>query len=218
MASNKKLVACALALFASLAQASLSKVDGSLTLDSETQLLWLNLPETAGQSFNQIRQSQWIAEGFRYATLGEVKNLFAHAGVSFGYDPTTGLSGSAGFGEDAQQLAALLGVTLPKDGATSLVGVVGTDSNNATVTEQNHPIDSVFSVVELSLASKLVITRPDPIYFAIVTGKSVPSIFPVGGSFLVKNGSPVPEPSTASMLLIGIAAGALLKKKSTAKA
>ncbi len=58
--------------------------DGLLTLDTDTNLYWLDLTETANLSANQILGDTggWISQGFRYATRSEV---------------TAMLLGSAGF-------------------------------------------------------------------------------------------------------------------------
>ena len=64
--------------------------DGLLTIDTTTNLEWLDLTETANLSFIEV--SGGVGDytttlGFRYATLEEVTNLYLAAGVTeFGLD------------------------------------------------------------------------------------------------------------------------------------
>ena len=54
--------------------------DALLTWDTATNLLWLDLTATTGESTSNILGSDWLTEdGFRYATVAEVATLFEHA-------------------------------------------------------------------------------------------------------------------------------------------
>ena len=54
------------------------------TLDTDSDLLWLDLDITAGRSFNDVNSELGAGgefEGYRYATLDEVLDLWIHAGI-----------------------------------------------------------------------------------------------------------------------------------------
>ena len=55
-----------------------------LTLDTGTNLLWLDIPVTRNMSYNQVQRLLAPGEvfaGFRYATADEVRGLFSSAGI-----------------------------------------------------------------------------------------------------------------------------------------
>lgn len=54
---------------------------GELTHDTVTQLQWLDLSETHGQAFVEVASGAYTSLGFRPATLSEVAQLYANAGV-----------------------------------------------------------------------------------------------------------------------------------------
>ena len=87
---------CLLGLDVSQVHASLTEVDSpiygpaSLTRDTATGLEWLDLTQTVNLSFNQVSAELGKGgdfEGFRYATLDEIRNLWLSATI-------TDLSGS----------------------------------------------------------------------------------------------------------------------------
>lgn len=49
--------------------------DRLLVVDSHTNLAWLALTQTAGQSLDQVAAAGWFAQGFKLATLGQVEAL-----------------------------------------------------------------------------------------------------------------------------------------------
>lgn len=53
--------------------------DGLLTLDDASGLAWLDLTLTRGQSITQVRTSEWLAQGFRFATHAELDDLVSRA-------------------------------------------------------------------------------------------------------------------------------------------
>lgn len=91
---NRKQIALALlvtGLFLSgQAQASLSSRDsafggGTITYDSDTNLEWLDLTVTQGQSFNDVFASLASTyKGYRYASSDEVLRFFSDGGVTEG--------------------------------------------------------------------------------------------------------------------------------------
>lgn len=49
--------------------------DRLLIVDSHTNLAWLALTQTAGQSLEQVSAAGWFAQGFKLATQGQVESL-----------------------------------------------------------------------------------------------------------------------------------------------
>src|SRR5437899_724597 len=79
----------AMLTLSSIASAALVKVDflttgdGLLTLDTATNLEWLNLTVTLGQSFNQIMASPYVEnDGFQFATETQLRSLYAAVGIT----------------------------------------------------------------------------------------------------------------------------------------
>lgn len=96
---------------------------GSITLDTDTGLEWLDVTKTTNLSANFVT-SQLVRgggfEGFRYATIAELTTLFAHAGIpqiSFGsgtLDPTNYAP--------VVRLLDLIGATIPSSQTFGLLG------------------------------------------------------------------------------------------------
>ena len=92
--------------------------DGLLTLDDASGLAWLDLTLTRGQSITQVRTSEWLAQGFRFATHAELDDLVSRAASNLDVidemggwaaapelstylgGPTTVLAGAVGGGGD----------------------------------------------------------------------------------------------------------------------
>lgn len=116
------LVAGAMALCSTWATAAFSTADATvsgdalLTLDSVSGLAWLDLSATRGLSVTQVRTSEWLAQGFRFATLAEVDELVAHSASNL--DVVDWLGGWAA----SPELSANLGGP-----TTVLAGAVGDD-------------------------------------------------------------------------------------------
>ncbi len=119
---KERVAVCALALTAFAAQADLVSEDsefgpGTITVDTDTNLEWLDWSVTLGLSFDEVAAQLGPGgtyEGFRFADLAEVQTLWTNGGiVDFTFD------GPIEFDVDfttanflpAQDLIALLGVT-----------------------------------------------------------------------------------------------------------
>jgi hypothetical protein len=90
---------------------------GTVTLDTETGLQWLDLDITAGRSFNDISGELGVGgefEGYRFATTDEVLDLWTHAGIpDITFEgPIEATDFTAANLEPAQALVGLIGVTL----------------------------------------------------------------------------------------------------------
>jgi hypothetical protein len=73
------------AFFPPLANATLID-QGSTTLDSNTNLMWLDITETVGMSYSEVLSSDFVTQDlFRFATMDELSALYNHAGGSGNY-------------------------------------------------------------------------------------------------------------------------------------
>lgn len=58
--------------------------DDAITFDSESNLWWLDLTETAGMSYRQVSSELGVGsrfEGWRYASVAEARNLYLQFGI-----------------------------------------------------------------------------------------------------------------------------------------
>jgi hypothetical protein len=98
---------------------------GALTLDTTTGLAWLDLPFSAGLSYQQMLaalQPGGSFEGFRYATAQEVGTLFISAGIPGpGWYPESSSSL-----QPIIALVTLLGPTSSQDGRPEVGAVTST--------------------------------------------------------------------------------------------
>lgn len=99
--------------------------DGGLTFDTATNLEWLDLTYTAGQSYNEV--SGELGEGgafagFRYATVDDVATLFSDAGI-----PDVGARTAANF-EPVNDLLRLVGRLRPLAGGSFSYAITGTSA------------------------------------------------------------------------------------------
>ncbi len=120
---------------------------GSLTIDTDTNLAWLDLTFTDGKSFDDV-SSQFGAggdfEGFRYATENEVLTFFEHAGI-----PNVPGTSSENF-DPISALYTLVGTT-DTDLALGLTATpANVAGNQVTVFAQ---LSGINGVIESSLAS-----------------------------------------------------------------
>ena len=201
--------ALALAVIASTAGATLVSGDssfgpGTITADTQTGLVWLDLTESAGLTHAQVLQELipgGTFEGFRLATRAEVAGLFADAG--FDLSPAT------------------LGSFVPQnfDPAVALAALVGQLGNNGNCgTGCSFSFSSGFladppsipdTFAEAGLAwfdnsAGLDPTSPAaPVGRAILEGGAFDTPSPGLGAWLVA----VPEPGT--LLLLGAALAGL---------
>jgi hypothetical protein len=158
---------------------------GSLTLDTATGLAWLDLPISAGYSYEQMSaalQPGGAFVGFRYATSQEVAGLFSSAGINgAGWFPDS----SPGF-QPIIGLITLLGQTSSQDGYPEAGGISGTWGNGGLI----RPI--LDFVYENGVPGYEVSGYPTPAWeFGSTTASS---------SWLV---APIPEPGAVGIAAVG---------------
>lgn len=186
----------------------------SLVVDSTSGLTWLNLDVTAGLSFNAVvglLETDARYEGFRFASLDEVTTLFLNAGFSVGI-PSGDLS-------DPDRLAAATSFAKSFNGVRSK----GTESFRGYTGEPGFAIDPANGVYSLEVAGVGVrsgaksvptaftdeVSYFSPLGYAGVGSwlvydagvEPLPSLSRVAGLSVV---TPIPEPSTYALMVVGL--------------
>jgi hypothetical protein len=179
--------------------------DGLLLLDTDTNLKWLSLTQTLNLSVNDL-MGQWFGStsvaplvgsfsNFRYATLDEIGVLYGHFGI-------TAI-------DNTDVLANWIGANV----AFQALGVTG---SNATVKLQEG-----LSIVGPGVASapEIVATAPRQTARAFVfPTQSLTNQYSFDGkkgtmgSYLIMV-SPVPEPGSLTMFLVGLSMVGLLARR-----
>ncbi len=178
---------------------------GSGTLDTTTNLVWLDLNKSSSFSYNQLLNTELQAggqfAGFQFASLTQVGTLIDDSGI-------LGLTGTAAFSAFGD-LSVLLGGQahdFSGDGCILIVRGVTGDINGG---------DAV--VGGYTSTRQICNIQNDPNAF---NSKSFPEPFPsfsfndpinsvsfppqTSGAWLVMNGTRVPSPSTGALLALGL--------------
>lgn len=188
-----------LVLSTGAAQAALMEIDwkvaadGLLMLDSETNQEWLDLTASSGVSYSDVEAEFGLGgdfEGFRHATTSEVEGLWNNAGI-----PNIGSDATA---DNAPPVLTLLGLV----GDTSSQAGLGITSARGLLDEP------IFG----SCCHKITLLEHNPFDFNPARGRanlSFSNASDVGssssvGHWLVR--VHVPEPTTAWLLIAGLAA------------
>ncbi|CAA0099181.1 Uncharacterised protein [Halioglobus japonicus] len=190
---------------------------GALTLDTSTNMTWLDLSITEGMSFNDVSSQLGASgtySGYRYASPEEVYSLFVEALIPNINDP--GTFGHYGTVENARPALHLIGLM----GPSYQVEISGVKLSSINGFSSQHNNSNGFDLIQMPYATvrEGVITSNGPqSYGEVFTVGS--SIFPSNpyegvGSWLVKT-TTVPVPSTA--WLFGIAFFRVVKVPRRAK-
>ncbi|HEY1789945.1 MAG TPA: hypothetical protein VGJ73_17500 [Verrucomicrobiae bacterium] len=160
----------------------------SLTIDTQTELAWLNLSFTADLSYNQVlagMQPGGIFNDYTFATSQEVAGLYADAGISAAgyYSLSTPAIGS---------LISLVGSTTMNNGQPGFVAISGT-SDGPGVQEAPSIYATGVNGTDFYFVSDG--TEADSTSYGVST--SLPGV----SDWLVKT---VPEPSMGSIGVLGL--------------
>lgn len=159
--------------------------DGLLTVDTNTNLSWLDLTATRGQSYDTIVSGYggYFSLGFRYATTAEVSALWLNVGVT------------------RQQ-----GLYYPENepGASLLVNLMGCTNNCGFGTDGHQGLAEGIPFNALLAKAPYIALSPDRAEgFAVLLGSTIPksSSFSSVGSYLVR---PIPEPTSSLLIVVGL--------------
>jgi hypothetical protein len=156
---------------------------GSLTLDTQTGLTWLDLPFSQDLSYLQAEAAMQPGgefAGFRHATADEVASLYASAGFGEGFIPASTTSS-----QDVLSLISLIGAT----GGTDTAGITGSlDSHGLALLAYLNNVSINSEPGYLVTATAGTSYGLDTHYYDV-------------GNWMVA----VPEPSTCSLLLLALA-------------
>lgn len=168
--------------------------DGLITLDSVTQLEWLDIAATLGLSYRQAATSEFgLLYGFRHATTSETRGLFTALGI-FSLNGAFLMENYAGGSRMLQMLGP------------------GVDSGNFLSVEGFHDLD-VFSPTEARTAG---VDVPPP--FVGAGARAFIDVFPGSlkdyrhqsiGNFMVRANVGVPEPTAIVLVGFGLLSLAL---------
>ncbi|MCR9098255.1 MAG: PEP-CTERM sorting domain-containing protein [bacterium] len=185
--------ACVL-VFAGSAYAALVD-NGSTTVDTDTNLEWLDLTETLGLSYADALASSFVTvDGYRSATSLEVAELFTNAGMS----EQDNLAREVDFAA-AADLLNLLGCTLAPAVCATTANPIGTgyaEWTPGTGRRALYRTDSINGGRGAATVESSFLTTANPEI----------------GTYLVRI---VPEPSTGLLLLGGLAALSRTRRDAT---
>lgn len=167
----------------------------SLTIDTQTELAWLNLSFTQGLSYNQVladMQPGGRFSGYTFASTQEAINLFADAGIGAPniYSLSTPAIGT---------LISFVGSTGPINGYSGFIGISGTSDGSGG---QEAP--AIYASGINGTEYYIAYDGTDGTSYGDST--STPDV----GDWLVKT---VPEPGIWSVAIAGLPALRLMRRR-----
>lgn len=190
---------------ASLIEADLfAPGDALITLDTISGLGWLDLTATENESYNSVIGGFGgftTTEGFRYATAAEIAALWGHAGI-------VDLTGTL--------------VAANRTGVELVLLLMGCTGNCGTGWDLYNGYSAESAIAGTHALSHVQVSNDGVTARAFLdTGSNWPDSTTNSeiGSYLVRQEqAPVPEPSTAALLALGLVGIAALRRRTTARA
>ncbi len=169
----------------------------SLTIDTSTELGWLNLNESAGLSYNQVLADTAPGgsfSGYRFAAVNEVLGLYSSAGI-----PGPGYYSLNN--QPIQSLISLVGPTGTDQGWPRVVGITG---SSVLPTQNSSQYTAGIYASGFNGALDYLVTAPGTAEFGRDYGT------PDSGSWLVMQ---VPEPGVSLIIAGGLIGFAVVKRR-----
>ena len=173
----------------------------SLTIDTQTELAWLNLSFTAGLSYNQVladTQPGGMFSGYTFATSQQVGDLYADAGI--------GVAGNYPLSTPA--IASFISLIDPTGSINGEPGFVAVSATSAGAGVQEAPRISAYDVIGGPNGTGEYLVSDGTGAFSADYGDN--TSYPDLSDWLVTT---VPEPNVWSVAIAGLIAFALVRFK-----
>lgn len=169
---------------------------GGYTLDQNSSLEWLDTSFTKGKSYNQVLDllgSGQSLAGWRYATYDEFKQIFTSRGYSF--EGTSKLTASTPAVDDDLFFITLidaLGATDTRSTRKDLLGLTSEDYKN------NNEDSQYYGFIRSTYNTNNITSYAN--FSRYEDSASTATL----ASFLVRTATPVPEPESVIIMLLGL--------------
>lgn len=179
---------------AALLQGTAPTVNGtaSSVLDTDTGLEWLTPQVTKGLSFAAVAAGGYLSNRYRYATSSELVGLLGHSGYNTAplmLDPRGG--NWSRLESDITSLGSLISMLGATAGSAKIYGILA-------------DLQSTYGDQALDHSLATLFTTSAPNSYVLAVGPASPTSDFDTGSFLVRQISPVPEPTVVGMFTAGL--------------